>query len=181
MEDNHYDLFSSALDAGPALRVPEEYRRDQLSEGRVIAHPPQVDGCIASGQGHAAVVRVSRHSARKAEMGNGMSSRDYVLGLRNWPPCLFCFSVPGIDYAMRAGRISWRRSVLWLDGAGCNEAYHGMRNIVHARTVSFTFSQGIDPLLFFGGATLGCMGTYLRPSHPFLRLPLFFFPFLFRV
>ena len=28
------------------------------------------------------------------------------------------------------------------------------------RTMSLTFPQGIDPLLFFGGATLSCMGTY---------------------
>jgi hypothetical protein len=35
--------------------------------------------------------------------------------------------------------------------------------------MSLTFPQGIDPLLFFGGATLGCMGTYQRLSV--YRLP----------
>jgi hypothetical protein len=29
----------------------------------------------------------------------------------------------------------------------------------HTSTASFIVPQGIDPLLFFGGATLGCMGT----------------------
>lgn len=60
---------------------------------------------------------------------------------------------------MRFSRISWRCRVLWLDGTGCNEAYHGARILVHIGSASFIFSQGIDPLLFFGGATLGCMGT----------------------
>ncbi len=66
---------------------------------------------------------------------------------------------------MCTSRIGWRRSVLWLDGAGRNEAYHGARIPVHTGTAWLTFPQGIDPLLFFGGATMGCMGTYLY-VHP---------------
>jgi import inner membrane translocase subunit TIM23 len=38
--------------------------------------------------------------------------------------------------------------------------------LFHLGFASLMFSQGIDPLLFFGGATLGCMGmhcTYVPP------------------
>lgn len=37
------------------------------------------------------------------------------------------FSLPGVDHTVRPGRISWRCRVLWLNGAGCNETYHGAR------------------------------------------------------
>ncbi len=67
---------------------------------------------------------------------------------------------------MRAGRVSRRRRVLWLDGTGRNEAYYGARSILfHTRSASFIFPQGIDPLLFFGGATLGCMGMCKISSY----------------
>ena len=35
------------------------------------------------------------------------------------------------------------------------------------------FPQGIDPLLFFGGATLGCMGMFRYPSNRFPHSPPF--------
>jgi hypothetical protein len=72
---------------------------------------------------------------------------------------------------MRSGRISGWCRVLWLDGAGCNEAYHGARIPLYMGTPLFIFPQGIDPLLFFGGATLGCMGMYLCSSCCFPLSP----------
>jgi len=77
---------------------------------------------------------------------------------------------------MRSSRISWRRRVLWLDGTGCNEAHHGARILVHIGSVSLIFSQGIDPLFFFSGATLGCMGMYLCPPSSYPRPPTFPYP-----
>jgi hypothetical protein len=77
------------------------------------------------------------------------------------------FSLPGVDHTVRSGRISWRCRVLWLDGAGCNEAYHGAKMPVYLGSAPLMSSQGIDPLLFFGGATLGCMGVYLCPSSSY--------------
>jgi hypothetical protein len=62
---------------------------------------------------------------------------------------------------MRSSRISWRRRVFWLDGAGRNEAYRGARILAHIGVAAFILSQGIDPLFFFGGATLSCMGRFL--------------------
>jgi import inner membrane translocase subunit TIM23 len=73
---------------------------------------------------------------------------------------------------MRSSRISWRCRVLWLDGTGCNEAYHGARMFFGLYgSASLILSQGIDPLLFFGGATLGCMGMYLCPSSSYPHSP----------
>ncbi|KAI9508446.1 mitochondrial import protein Pam17-domain-containing protein [Russula earlei] len=86
----------------------------------------QVDRCIAGGEGFTAVVRVSRRSAREAEMGTG-----------------------------------------WAGGA----AYFGSMELdatkpimvqtfsLHFHAASFIFPQGIDPILFFAGATLSCMGA----------------------
>jgi len=70
------------------------------------------------------------------------------------------FRVLGVDRAMRVGRVSGRRCVLWLDGARRNEAHHGASTPFCTRDTSFIIScaQGIDPIIFFGGATLGCMG-----------------------
>jgi mitochondrial import inner membrane translocase subunit TIM23 len=77
---------------------------------------------------------------------------------------------------MRAGRFGGRCGLLWIDGIRCNEAYHGATAPCRSHTVPFTSPQGIDPLLFFGGATLGCMGTYTFYSRQLTRsLP---FPYL---
>jgi import inner membrane translocase subunit TIM23 len=86
---------------------------------------------------------------------------------------LIIFSLVGVDYTVRSGRISGRCRVLWFDGAGRNEAHHGARTPPHMGIASFIFPQGIDPLLFFGGATLGCMGMYLCSSCHFPRSPSF--------
>ena len=49
-----------------------------------------------------------------------------------------------------------------------------VREITSIRVfASFIFSQGIDPLLFFGGATLGCMGMFKCSSYWFPRSPSF--------
>ena len=79
-----------------------------------------------------------------------------------------CSLLSGVDRTVRAGRASRRRSVLRLDGVGCNEAHHGARNRSMSVLASFISPQGIDPLLFFGGATLGCMGMFRFSSY---RLP----------
>lgn len=85
---------------------------------------------------------------------------------------------PGVDHTMRSSRISWRCRVLWLDGTGCNEAYHGARIPIHLDSTSLIFSQGIDPLLFFGGATLGCMGMYCTYVPPLVTPRSPTFPYL---
>ena len=65
-------IFPSALTACLALRIiAENPPRNRVSEKRVNIDPSQVDGRLAGGEGHAAMVRLSRHPARKAEMGNG--------------------------------------------------------------------------------------------------------------
>ena len=76
---------------------------------------------------------------------------------------------------MRSSGISWRCRVLWLDGIGCNEAYNGAKILAHIDSPSLTFSQGIDPLFFFSGATLGCMGMSLCPSGSYPRSPTFLY------
>lgn len=86
---------------------------------------------------------------------------------------LVFFCLLGDDHTVRSGRISRWCRVLWLDGAGRNEAHHGARFFFHMDAASFIFPQGIDPLLFFGGATLGCMGMYLGFSRRFPRSPSF--------
>src|SRR5712672_1585342 len=69
--NDHGHFFRRVV--GLALRIPEKrhYNCNQLSEERVFVNSLQVNGCIAGGQRYAAVVRVSRHSASKAEMGTG--------------------------------------------------------------------------------------------------------------
>jgi len=84
---------------------------------------------------------------------------------------LFIFFPSGADHTVRAGRVSWWRGVLWLDGVGRDEAHHGARSLLIARSAPFIFPQGIDPLLFFGGATLGCMGMCRRSSNWTPRSP----------
>ena len=86
---------------------------------------------------------------------------------------LVFFCLLGDDHTVRSGGISRWRRILWLDGAGRNEAHHGARFSSHMDAASFILPQGIDPLLFFGGATLGCMGMYLCFSPPSPSLTLF--------
>lgn len=139
--------------------MAEKRHRGQLSKNCSIVNPLPVNRCIAGGQKHATLVRVSLYSAGKAQMGNGKLNNSELCSRQcdvTRTPYL-----PGVDHTMRSSRISWRCRVLWLDGTGCNEAYHGTRILVHLGSASLIFSQGIEPLLFFGGATLGCMGMYL--------------------
>jgi mitochondrial import inner membrane translocase subunit TIM23 len=76
---------------------------------------------------------------------------------------------------MRVGGISRWCGLLWIDGIRRNKTYHGASALFHMHSAPFTPPQGIDPLLFFGGATLGCMGTYPCPSHQFPRSPSFLY------
>lgn len=57
----------------------------------------------------------------------------------------YSFSPSGVDHTMRAGRVSWRRGVLRLDGVGRDEAYHGARSLLITRSAPFTFSAGYRP------------------------------------
>jgi mitochondrial import inner membrane translocase subunit TIM23 len=113
-----------------------------------------------------------RRSKRKWEIVSFYLCRPtWCLTLGDWG-----FHLSGVDGTMRAGRFGGWCGLLWIDGIRRNEAYHGATAPCRPHNVPFTSLQGIDPLLFFGGATLGCMGTYplsslqLTRSRPFLYL-----------
>ena len=117
------------------------------------------------------MVRVPGHSASKAEMGNGESS-------------LSSFGV--VSESAWLGSVHYSQALTIpcvLGGLAGGAAYFGsmeldatkpimVREISSMRVLaSFISPQGIDPLLFFGGATLGCMGMFKFSSYWFPRSP----------
>lgn len=55
----------------------------------------------------------------------------------------FFFPFAGVDHTVRSGRVSWRCRVLWLDGARCNEAYHGARIVLHIGMHYLSFRRAL--------------------------------------
>lgn len=122
------------------------------------------------------MVRLSRHSARKAEMGNGMfdiflMSESSFLRLRG-PDSAILFpqalTIPCVLAGLAGGAAYF--GSMELDATKpvmVREAF------LITRSAPFIFPQGIDPLLFFGGATLGCMGMCRCSYNRFPRSPSF--------